>query len=88
MTKDEIVIVLANNCVWHFPSHTVRFRFRFSAKADVKSLNWLNNAGLLAYLLDVKRSRKWKKDFVCQTETEEEEEEVKRFKKIKIIIYS
>jgi hypothetical protein len=47
-------------------------------------------AGLLAYLLDVKRSRKWnKKDFVCQTETEtEEEEEVKRFKKIKIIIYS
>jgi hypothetical protein len=46
-------------------------------------------ACLPSYLLDVKRSRKWKKDFVCQTETEtEEEEEVKRFKKIKIIIYS
>jgi hypothetical protein len=46
-------------------------------------------ACLLAYLLDVKRSRKWKKDFVCQTETESEtEEEVKRLKKIKIIIYS
>jgi len=77
-------------CGTSLPSHTVRFRFRFSAKADVKSLNWLNNAGLLAYLLDVKRSRKWKNDFVCQTETEteEEEEEVKRLKKIKIIIYS
>jgi hypothetical protein len=73
-------------CGTSLPSHTVRFRF--SAKADVKSLNWLNNAGLLAYLLDVKRSRKWKKDSVCKTETETEEEEVKRFKKIKIIIYS
>jgi hypothetical protein len=44
-------------------------------------------ACLLTYLLDVKRSRKWKKDFVCKTETETGEE-VKRFKKIKIIIYS